>query len=225
MKKSTKLFFFAAFMILSSFCLSAQISTGVRVGVNLTTSKPDNIKTSSFFQISRLRTSDFVFGIPLEIPLGEGSALLTELGWQRKSVNFSRNQDSFSLFEAIQENHLTLAILGKWRIFKSERQELGVQAGLSFRYLTGGKRNAKLTYDGSEWEWNMKYDLKSGDVPRFSGGIIFGFYATQSIRFGKLFADIRFNPGVKMLTTQSGSTQGPQNRGTQLSVGYLIPLK
>lgn len=205
--------------------LSAQTSLGLRTGVYLSNNPGVISMIDPILPIKQFQTSGFSIGIPLEAPLNHRASLLAEMGWLSKGIHFKAEHGPNYHYYKANDTHLTLTVLNKWRLVQHNRAELGIQAGFSAEYFIRTKWETQGELYGFGWQKNGKINSRGEDNSRLSGGITFGFYAATTLRSGKVFFDFRFNPGARLPLTTDGYLLGPQNRGTHLCLGYLIPLQ
>jgi hypothetical protein len=233
MKKTVQTTFFLC-LLLSALTTQAQMTLGLRAGVNLATynfnfgstfpassqpNQPDNVALLSI-------------GVPFQMAFSEHFALQMELnflqkGYRQKSdVTFQNTR--FVSDGKIVVNWLELPILAKARFGSEEGIGGGVFFGPSIGYGLSGKftstststTNGVSTVTANSNDLNFKDDEHS----RVDLGLNIG----GEVNYGGVFLDIRYQIGLTNMVSSSSSGGSSdisaRTRGLAFTAGYRLPI-
>jgi hypothetical protein len=229
MKNAPKLFAIVALVAAFSTASFAQLSLGLRGGLNFgnvyTTDGLDAV-TPEFEYIN----GPAVAGV-LEYSFSDHFALQTELAITRKGFKFGLDRD-VNLFNipipvgATAEsrfNYLELPLLAKVK-FGDDVVKGYLTAGPTVGYATSGRlitrANALFEFKVSDTDIN----LEAINYERFEVGAALGAGIGFNTAFGELFADARYTRGFTELYDIPVVDERIRNQGFAVSVGLLVPM-
>lgn len=204
---TTKKFFLSACIVMLSATLFAQLSVGLRGGVNIAKQTYD----ADGFDIS----PDNIIGLTLagiiELGLTENLAIQPELAFVQKGFKFEFEDISGEKTTSkLRINHIDVPVLVKYK-FGGETIGAYLAAGPTFGYaITGSSEEDgdKTKFEDEDWEGYNRFEL---------GGSLGG-----GLKFGKLFLDLRYLLSFSNLTDESDVKA--HNNGISISLGFLTDL-
>lgn len=216
----------------------AQVSIGVRAGVNLANYKfTFGSSTPTSDQPNFDNVTLLTVGVPIEMTISKNFAVQAEINFVQKgfgttisSINSSGSTSfSFSSDSKIIVNWLEIPILAKAKFGAAEGVGGALFFGPSLGYGLSGKSKSKstTTINGvtTSSTNNETLNFKDDEHSRLDVGLNLG----GELTYGGLFLDVRYQLGVTNMIT--GDTSGSSNddvkattRGLALSVGYRLPL-
>ena len=200
MKLLKKLSLLTALLFVTSNLLMAQLSLGVRGGINL---------AKEYVEFSgESETSDALTGLTLagliEIGMGEHFAIQPELVFVQKGGSNGDSDDDLTL------NHFDVPVLLKYKV-GAESFGGYLAAGPTFGYALSGKFGDEK-FEDDDWEGYNRFELGAS----LGGGL------GLNLASGMVFLDIRYLLSLNNLSEDDEITI--KNRGIGLSVGYLHTL-
>ncbi len=203
MRLLKKISLLAAIFIAANGLLMAQLSLGLRGGVNLAkqTSEGDGIEI----------TTDNIMGLAFagiaEIGLTENFAIQPELVFVQKGGKTEVFDEEFKLVL----NHFEVPILLKYK-FGTEMIGAFVSVGPSFGYSLSGEADGEKIED---WEAYNRFEIGAN----FGGGVGIKMGA------GMVFVDARYLLGLSNIADNEFDEDfKSHNKGIGLSIGYLHNL-
>lgn len=234
MKKTFQITFFLC-LLLSAMPTQAQMTAGLRAGVNLATynftygsSVPASSKPEQPDNVTLL-----TIGVPVQMLFSEHFGLQMELNFIQKG--FRQTTDiTFSTTRFVSDgkvivNWLELPVLAKARFGSDVGIGGGLFFGPSIGYgLSGKSKSTTTTTTGSvstttssDETLNFKEDEHSRvDLALNMGG---------EVNYGGIFLDIRYQIGLTNMITDSNSSGGSSDfsartRGLAFTAGYRMPI-
>ena len=234
MKKTVQTTFFLC-LLLSAMTTQAQMTLGLRAGVNLATynidygsnlpagSKPEQPSNATLLTI----------GVPFQMAFSEHFVLQAELNFIQKGLaqksSFTSQSTSFSIDNKLIINWLELPILAKARFGSDVGFGGGVFFGPSIGYGLSGKStgtstttiNGKSTTTSDSDDVNFKDDEHSrADFALNLGG---------EVNYGGIFLDIRYQIGLTNMVTNTNNAVSTgdisaRTRGLAFTAGYRFPI-
>jgi hypothetical protein len=182
------------FIGLVAIIASAQMSGGIKAGLNLANQSGDDVSDNS------MRTA-FHAGVYATFNLSDKIALQPELLY-----NSTGSKYDFGLGEDV--NFITDYVSIPVMLLYNINENFNIQAGPQFSFLTKGE----VEFDGDTED--ISDQLKGTDI-----GINFGIGAN----FGKLNATARYCLGLGTIVEEvDGETADVKNAVIQISVGYRL---
>jgi len=205
--KSLKKIIILPCLLLISVAVSAQLSVGLRGGVNIATQTFE----ADGFDISPDNIMGLTLAGILELGLTENFAIQPEIAFVQKGYQI--DIEIFGTKSSIKNrvNHIDFPILAKYK-FGGEAIGAYVAAGPTFGYAMSGS----ITEDGDKEKYEDWEDYNRFEVGGSLGG---------GLRFGKFFVDVRYLLGfTNLFTGEDDEISKARNRGISLSVGFLSNL-
>jgi hypothetical protein len=201
MRLLKKISLVAAILIAANSLLMAQLSLGVRGGVNLAKQSSEG----SGVEITTDNITGLMFAGIAEVGLTKSFAIQPELVFVQKG---GKIED----FELVL-NHFEVPILVKYK-FGTDMIGAFVAAGPSFGYSLSGKADGEKIED-DEWD----------DYNRFEIGANFGAGVGIKMGAGMVFLDARYLLGLSNIADNEFDEDfKSHNKGIGLSIGYLHNL-
>jgi hypothetical protein len=234
MKTLTRLTGIAVMLLLVANVLSAQVSIGLRGGINFT--RGDLQETDVTDNMQEYLIAPYA-AIPVEFKFGENFALQAEPTFIQKGLKL------FEQFEMEDEvgqmmnyendfrtriNYLTLPVLAKG-LAGTENLRFYAVAGPEVGYaLSGTKKLEMVVTNGEQTTEKISEDInfdKDG-IDRFDFGLIFGAGVEAKLGPGAVVLDGRYNLGLYDIDRSAEVNPNPElyNRGIAVSIGYMLPL-
>lgn len=233
MKKTVQTTFFFC-LLLSAMTTQAQMSLGLRAGVNLANynfkfgsslagAEPDQPSSAALLTI----------GVPFQMTFSEHFAMQAELNFTQKGFR-QKIDDTFQGTRIESDgklvvNWLELPILAKARFGSDAGIGGGVFLGPSIGYGLSGKSTstATVTTNGKPTTNSNSTDLnfKDDDHSRFDFALNLG----GEVNYGGIFLDVRYQLGLTNMISDKSGTSGSgeftaRTRGLGITAGYRIPI-
>lgn len=209
-------------LLLSTTCFSQNdFSYGIKAGVNFASAHGEASDSNSQIGYDESRTS-FHAGVISELSLSNKFSLQTELLYSQVGVNYAydnRPADGAKVDSDLNLDYITLAILGKYQVYKS----LSIEAGPQLGYILNANVEQNRSFfsqigGGSETVFNEKNDIKD-DINNFDFGFALG--SSYELNNG-LFIQLRYVLGLSEIPKNEKQTVSTdlKNAVFQLSLGY-----
>ncbi len=215
----------AAMLLFVCRDVMAQISVGVRAGVNFSNFRPNPIDYEPKVGAN--------VALLLNVPLNRYLSLQVEPGFSQRGSKidldgqtivdgaWQRNQ----IFGKIMLNYIEVPLLLQYKP-KIGKFEGIVSFGPELRFRVGPqtiKATVRNYKDGVvKDETTTETDLSKSNVYRaFDYGLTGGAGVAYPLHFGKIFTEARYHLGLR----EMGPNVELHNRGMSVHVGVLIPLK
>lgn len=198
MKLLRKISLAVAFLIVAHGLLMAQLSLGVRGGVNLAkqSSKSDNFEV----------TTDAITGLTVagivELGLTKSIALQMEAAFVQKGGELEGFKTTL--------NHFDVPVLLKFKVGSGSFGAY-LAAGPTFGYALSGESDGEKIDD---WEGYNRFEIGASA----GGGL------GLNLSSGTVFLDARYLISITNLADDEGEDFTSRNRGIGLSIGYLHHL-
>ena len=226
---TTKRLFGTTFALLLATFTFAQVSIGLKAGVNYA-----NITTPDISLVAIPSTSanqSFTFGAVAEIGIKNGFAIQPELNFTKKGFEVAQGipieLGNINLpvgVKAITDlNYVEMPVLGKYN-FGNGKIGGYVAAGPTMSYATSGRFRTVANFIIDVNIIDQKFDLDALNLTRFDIGGTIGAGGTVNLGGSKLFVDARFTHGFTKLDNLPVIDLDFRNKNFALTTGVLIPL-
>ncbi len=226
---TTKRFFGTAFALLLTTFTFAQVSLGLKAGVNYA-----NISTPDLSIVGIPNTDanrSFTFGAVADIGIKNGFSIQPELNFTKKGFEISQGIPLELLdinlpvgVKAITDlNYIEMPVLGKYT-FGNEKMGAYVVAGPTMGYATGGRFKTAASFIIDVNIVNRKFDLDALNISKFDIGGTIGVGGTMNLGNTKWFMDARYTHGFKKLDNVPVIDLDFRNKNFALTTGIMIPL-
>ena len=215
----------------SSFFAYCQNSIGLKAGVQLATwsvdseddTSLDNPKTKTGFQ----------FGAAFEISVSDLISIQPEFLYIQKGAKFELSDYYYGYYYnpgdiegefRVKFNYLELPVLLKLKFGDVNNTSFFLTAGPSFGYLSNGKTEFEVTFQGdteTETE-DIIFDDDDG-LSRFEVSASLGAGVGLPLGSGRLTLETRYLLGLSNLVDDDFD-DSIKNRGLGITLGYMIPL-
>lgn len=200
-----------AFALLFTSNLSAQLSVGGRVGINLAKQEID-------FQGGSVSTDSKVgldIGVFADIGITENFSVQPGLHFLQKGL---KSDDGTSESKGTI-NYLEIPVHAKYG-FGTETIRAFVMAGPSFGFGLGGK--SEFCFNGDCQEADLDFD--DDGVKRTDFSLSLGAGVGFGVGEGTLFLDLRYLLGIANIDDSGDDDFTISNRGFQIGLGYMFAL-
>jgi hypothetical protein len=208
-----KLLLATTFVALST-AVSAQLSLGLRGGINVA----NQTYKSESLSISPNTITGLTFAGIIELELAENFAIQPELVFVQKGFMFDLT-DLFGNEEVSKTrlNHIEIPILAKYK-FGGEKVGAYLATGPSFGYAISASteyNGEKEKFEGDDWD----------NYNRFEVGFNLGGGIGIKIGSGQIFIDARYMLGLNnLIDDMDNEDVKARNKGISISLGYLANL-
>lgn len=190
-----------------SVAASAQISLGVKGGLNLAKATGDDADGTDG------RTS-FHFGAYLTLDVSEKFSIQPELlynsvGAKNKSTDFDPDFGDITTEETYKLNYISVPVMFLYKI----TPQFNIQAGPQFSFLASAKDKYEISYDGGSTSGDE-------DIKDQFKGLDLGFNVGLGANFGKLNASARYCLGLSNIADAEDADL--KNSVIQVSLGYRL---
>lgn len=223
-----------AFLVLISFTLvSAQVSLGLKAGLNLAKDHSDNESINEFTEYM----PGVYITLPVELQLSDYFAIQAEPGFMQKGMKIVAESTyeyepgvfaTMDMDTRMTYNFLSLPILAKGK-FGPEAIKVFVVAGPEVAYALNGKAKMEMTVTNGTTETIKEtedIDFKEDEIDRFDYGLILGAGVEAQIGPGWITLDGRYNLGLNNYIQYEGEeAYKAYHRGIGILVGYKVPIK
>jgi len=218
------------FAVAITFMASAQISVGLKGGVNfnnLHTTEALGELAPDFYNISENN-----FGLVTEYGITDHFALQTELNFIKKGFASKINLDNTEIFglnlplgarAETKFSYVEVPLLAKYS-FGSKNFQAYLTAGPTFGYATSGRIHTKARVLVDFDLGSIKINLDDINYNRFEIGAAAGAGISYTTGFGKFFADARYLHGFTELYDFPLVEEKIKNKGFGVNVGFMVPL-
>jgi len=229
MNTTKKLFGLAIALFISTFTI-AQVSLGVKGGVNFS-----NISTPDLSVIGIPKTQanpSATVGAVVEIPIAGGFAIQPELNFTQKGFIIQENipLDLLNMplpigVKAITDlNYFEMPVLAKMN-FGNEKAGAYISAGPTVSYAQSARFRTQTNFIIDINLVDQKFDLDALNISRWDIGASVGIGGNIHVGGGtKLFLDARYTHGFQKLDNIPVIDLDFRNRSFGLTTGFLIPL-
>lgn len=233
MKKLTKTLFLFL-IICCSASLSAQVSIGPKLGINIAkwsgSFQDDDYYYYNNQEIEINNITAYQFGISFDIAINDMISIQPEILYVQKGVVLDLSQyysgSSYSSSFEINMNYLEIPILVKVKFGPKEGINFFANAGPSFGYGQNGKTKQKYSY-GSYTETEEDEISWSDDFyNRTDISFAFGAGASYPVGPVNIFLEARYLLGLNHVIQQDDGYDAWdfKNTGIGISIGALIAL-
>jgi len=215
--------------LMISWSVSAQVSLGVRAGVN-----NSNVIIPSIISSVGLSPS-FLKGYSLaavaEISINDNFAFQPELAYTQKGFEARIGQDvelfginvPLGLKATTTINYLELPLLAKAK-FGNQSVQGYITAGPTLGYATNGNFKTKATFLIDIPLTNTDIDFEALNIDRFELAGTVGAGIQFNTNSGNLFLDARYTHGISKIDNISFVDLKLRNQGVGINAGWMIPL-
>jgi hypothetical protein len=229
MKKTFQITFFLC-LFMSAMTTHAQMTLGLRAGVNLATYNINYGSSSSTKPDQPSNVTLLTIGVPFQMAFSEHFALQAELnyiqkGFQQKTdITFGNTR--FVSDGKIIVDWLELPVLAKARFGSDIGIGGGIFFGPSIGYgLSGKSKSTSTTTTGTvstttsdSKDLNFKEDEHSR--------VDFALNMGGEVNYGGIFLDVRYQIGLTNMVTNTSSSSdiSARTRGLGITAGYRFPI-
>ncbi len=194
--------------ILLTFTAQAQLSIGLKGGVNIT-----SVSTDDGYNTAGIKnTFGGHAGIMLEIASGEHWAVQPEINWLQKGYLF----DNGTVETRWIFNELDLHLLGKYK-FNLGAVKSYLNAGPTFgKVMSGFKKPSNGT--------KIDLDFDKDQINAWDYGITAGLGLGLSLGKGVVFVDGRYMLSLNDIFTEAANKGKFRKVGFDYTLGYFFPL-
>ncbi len=231
MKLLARIFGLSFLMLISVGLVSAQLSLGVKGGLNLAKDHYDNEEINEL--------TEFIpyayFALPVELEISEFFALQAEPGFVQKGVKMVEETtfeyepgmfQTMDLDARTKFNFVNLPILAKGK-FGQENVKFFALAGPEIAYALNGKTKTEMTVTNGtieDFKETEDIDFDEGGLDRWDYGLIFGVGAEAKLGPGWITLDGRYNLGLNNFNDNEDVDTKMYHRGIGVLVGFKVPL-
>ncbi len=210
---------FALFAMTLTFTSFAQLSVGVRAGVNFA----NQTFEAEGLSISPDGLTGLYVSIPVEIGISDKFSVQPELTYLQKGSSTKFDVLGFSTESTVTYNYLELPILAKYKFVKTDDLGVYAAAGPSFGYALGGE--SKVSLQGVEETTDIDFGKEEfEDFNRLDVALNFGAGVEYQAGPGKLVLDLRYMLGLSNLNGAEDDDATTKNNGFAASIGYMFTL-
>lgn len=220
--KNLRLFFLMTF-VFAAVSASAQLSFGVKAGLNMSTiTDVEDSDMKIGYKVGP--TVEYMFAPNMGIQSGlllSSKGVKSSLSYHDDYENETINQDA-----TINSNYLELPILFAYKFAIAPDTKVYLNAGPYLAYGIFGKTKFKYTIDGYSGDYEVKYDTFGDDyydenlethypgMERFDFGLSFG----AGMEITKFNFGLNYDLGLKKVYDVDGDS--PKNSNFWISAGY-----
>ncbi len=231
MKLLARMFGVSFLMLISAGLLSAQLSLGLKGGVNLA---KDHFDDDDIREMTEFMPVMY-FAVPVELEISEFFALQAEPGFIQKGVKiFNETTIEYEpgMFRTMDMdlrnkfNFLNLPVLAKAK-FGPENLKLFALAGPEIAYAMNGKTKIEMTVTNGtveEIEETEDIDFDEDGLDRWDYGLILGAGLEAKLGPGWITLDGRYNLGLNNFNAEEDADVKMYHRGIGVLVGFKVPL-
>jgi len=229
LKKSIAGCLFVLLFVLFTYASQAQMSVGLRGGVNFSNLSMEDVSSSSFKPKTRLN-----FGLLFNYSLSSSTSIQIETGFSQRGAKISddasvmTNNQNFRYVAKGESllNYIEVPILFQYKP-KLGKLEGILSLGPELRLLTSPlkvKLKSKLFINDELVEERTEETSLSGDnnFKEFDFGMVGGAGIAYPVRTLKIFAEGRYHFGLNNL--RKDDDLKIHNRGASVHVGILVPV-
>jgi len=228
MNTTKKLLGLAFALLISTFSI-AQVSLGVKGGINFA-----NISTPdlSVIGIPKTQTNPSItVGAIAEIPIAGGFSIQPELNFTQKGFVIKENIPldlinmplPIGVKATTDLNYFELPVLAKMN-FGNEKTGAYVTAGPTVSYAQSARFRTSTNFIIDINIVDQKFDLDALNISRWDIGASVGAGGTVNLGGTKLFVDARYTHGFQKLDNIPVIDLDFKNKSFALTTGFLIPL-
>lgn len=217
------------FALLLVTCTFAQVSWGLKAGVNYA-----NITTP---EISLLNIPDtkanksFTLGAVAEFGIANGFAIQTEVNYSKKGfiikegipLELANIPLPLGVKVKTDLNYIEVPVLAKYN-FGNDKVGGYITAGPTMSYASKGRFKTAASFIIDINIINQKFDFDDLNISKFDIGASIGGGGTVNIGNTKLFVDARYTHGFSKLDNIPVIDLDFKNKNFALTTGFLIPL-
>ncbi len=224
-----KTIFAAALFLAFSFSLHAQVSIGLKGGVNFSNIQATQALDQVLPNFSDITT--FSIGAVAEIGISEQFAFQPELVYTRKGFGLREGLDldllgvpvPLGVTAETQIDYVEVPLLAKYK-FGTEGISAYITAGPTIGYATKGQINTKANILVDFSIARVPVDLDAINFQRLEIGGTAGAGLAVNTSMGQFFVDARYNLGFTQLYDIPLVNEKLRNRGFGINAGFLIPI-
>jgi len=226
---TTKRFFGTAIVLLMTTFTFAQVSLGLKAGVNYANISTPDLSIVGIPNSNANRS--FTFGAVADIGIKNGFSIQPELNFSKKGFEISQGIPLELLnvnlpvgVKAITDlNYLEVPLLGKYS-FGNDKVGAYVVAGPTMGYATSGRFKTAASFIIDINVVNRKFDLDALNISRMDVGGTIAAGGTLNVGSTKLFLDARYTHGFKKLDNVPVIDLDFRNTNFAITTGFLIPI-
>jgi len=234
MKTLTRLAGLITMLLLTAGMLYAQVSVGLRGGVNFARATREGEIMEIDDENRKFLPGPYI-AVPVEIRIGNSFALQAEPTYIQKGIKLYEETEvedepgHMALFEGdfrTQINYLTLPVLAKG-LFGGENLRFYAIAGPEVGYAVYGQHKFEISMTNGDIiteEFEEDIDFDEEEISRFDFGVIFGAGLEIKAGPGSVILDGRYNLGLYDIDRGEEFENEMLNRGIGVSLGYMLPL-
>jgi hypothetical protein len=233
MKLMAKIFGVIFMMLISVTLVTAQVSIGLKAGLNLA---KDHFNEESINEFTEFMPALY-FAVPVELGISDIFAIQAEPGFIQKGVKmveetvFEYEPGVFrttDLDARTKFNFINLPILAKAK-FGSETVKFFAIAGPEVAYALNAKTKMEMTVTNGiteKMEESEDIDFEEDKISRWDYGLIFGAGVEAQIGSGWITLDGRYNLGLNNYIQLEGEdVTKAYHRGIGILIGYKVPIQ
>ena len=221
------------FLFIFSSVTTAQISVGLRGGVNFANFSVEGSDQDFPFKAK----TGLNFAVLFNLPISASTSIQFEPGFSQRGARISAKIDQFANNQQIRVevkgkllvNYIEMPVLFQYKP-KLGKLEGILSLGPELRLMTNNMRakssskayvNGELVSETSEDETYGSGD----DTHKFDYGIVGGAGVSYPLSSLKVFAEGRYHFGLRNLATSvDGDDSKVHNRGASVHLGILVPI-
>jgi hypothetical protein len=232
MKKSTRLLLSVLCLLAFSFNSRAQVSVGLRGGVNFANFI---VKDDSQDYPFKAKTG-LNFAVLFNLPLSASTSIQFEPGFSQRGAKISEKLDELVNGQQIKVevkgkmlvNYIEMPVLFQYKPQFGKLQGI-FSLGPDVRLMTGNLKteSSSKAYINGELidESNGNESYSSDDARKFDYGLVGGVGLSYPLGAIKVFAEGRYHFGLRNLATSvDGDDSKVYNRGAAIHIGILVPV-
>lgn len=228
MRTNAKLFLVALLFTMSTAAF-AQVSVGVRAGVQL-----NNVYTTDGFGAvapNFLTTDEANLAVVVDIPIAGGFSVQPELAFTTKGFGLKQGLDTELLGVQLPLNasaetrikYVEMPLLAKYK-FGDNAFKAYLAAGPTFGYATAGQIDTKVTALLEFDLGSVPLDLSKEKYQRFDVGATVAVGLQYDFGPISAFADARYNRGFSELYNVPIVNEKVRNSGYGFNFGLMVPI-
>ncbi len=217
------------FALLLVTCTFAQVSLGVKGGVNIANISTPEISIVNIPDIQANKS--FTVGAVAEFGIKNGFAIQTEANYTKKGFTINEGIPleiaDFPLPVGVKVttdlNYIEVPVLAKYN-FGNEKVGGYITAGPTMSYASNGRFRTSANFIIDFNVIDRKFDFDDLNISKFDIGASVGAGGTVNVGASKLFVDARYTHGFNKMDNIPVIDLDFKNRNFALTTGFLIPL-
>jgi hypothetical protein len=217
---------FALLLVTYTF---AQVSLGLKAGVNIANITTPEISIANFPDVQT--NESFTFGAIAEFGIANGFAIQTEANYTKKGFTINEGIPlelaniplPIGVKVTTDLNYIEVPILAKYN-FGNGKVGGYVAAGPTMSYAANGRFRTAANFIIDFNVIDQKFDFDDLNISKFDLGASIGAGGTVNLGGMKLFVDARYTHGFNKLDNIPVIDLDFRNKNFALTTGFLIPL-